>query len=299
MNYLRKADQTIDLVNSMMKSHAVRPGGYYVLQEIIYNLSVLRSKILIWMENGEKTFILTKELIEAFKHTDIPWSLTADNFNYPFDVFMIEGNDTLFETNFIGHTPRKVNGILFFDNKILLNDPNVHWVGHKGEEVPKPDWNIALTGLFVNPKDGLESIMMHMRRGETIEQSAATRKPGVLILPMEEEDTKNMANIFFNTVLYINDPTRIPSDTEKHGVRSVKNIKTGKFHDQKFITLSVPKDYESLSHEERKIDKRFVVRGHWWPRLSNTESQKPRRWVFPFWKGPELSEIISKPYKVE
>lgn len=296
MNYLRKVDETIDTIKTIMDKQTLRPGSYPMFKEIIYNLSVMRTKIMTWIENGEKTFILTNDLIEAFKNTDIPWSLTSADFHYPFDVFMIEGHDTLFETNFAEHTPRKVNGILFLDNKILLNNPNVHWVGDNGKEVPKPDWNVSLTGFFVNNEDGLESIMMHMRQDETIEQSAATRKPGALILPMEAEDTKNMANLFFNTVLYINDPTRILGDTEKHGIRSVKNIKTGQFHDQKFITLSAPKDYQSLSSGGRKIDKRFVVRGHWWPRLSNTESKKPRRWVYPFWKGPTLGEMANKPY---
>jgi hypothetical protein len=299
MNYLRKVDETIDMVETMIKSYELKPINYSIFKEIIYNLSVMKTKILTWIENGEKTFILTKELIEAFKYTDIPLSLTSSDFHYPFDVFMIEGQDTLFETNFLEQTPRKVNGILFLDNKILLNNSEIHWVGNNGQEVPKPDWNISLTGFFVNNENYLESIMMHMRENESIEHSASTRKPGSLILPMETEDTKNMANIFFNTILYINDPTRIPNETEKHGIRSVKNIKTGKFHDQKFITLSIPKNYQSLSVGNRKLDSRFIVRGHWWPRLSNFKSQKIKKWRKPFWKGPEISEVISKPYKVK
>ena len=296
MNYLRKADETIIKIQDMMKDHDVTPGMEPILDEILYHVLIMRTKVSVWMEHGEKLFVLSNDLLEAFKHTDIPWSLCSNNFHYPFNTFMIEAQDSLFETNFTGYTPRKVRSILFIDNKILLDDPEVNWVGANGVEQKNPDWDVALTGLFTNQEGDMESLMMHLKKDQTLEESSHIRKPGAMILPMEEQDTRSMANIFFNTVLYINDPSRVVSDTEICKKRSVKNAKDGKFHDQKYILLCPPKSYVSLGMSGRKIDKRFIVRGHWWPKLSNTESQKPRRFVVPFWKGPELSEVLSKPY---
>jgi len=80
VNYLRKVDETIDTIKTIMDKQTLRPGSYPMFKEIIYNLSVMRTKIMTWIENGEKTFILTNDLIEAFKNTDIPWSLTSADF---------------------------------------------------------------------------------------------------------------------------------------------------------------------------------------------------------------------------
>jgi hypothetical protein len=299
MNYLNKATNTINRIKEKLDLGMIDPEKMNIYTAIMYNLAVMRTKIMTWIDNGEKTFVLTKNLVEAFTHTDIPWSLAPNNFHYPFETFLVEAQDFLFKTNFEGYEERNVYGILFIDNKVVLRDPTIKWGDVNGIQMTKPDWDISLTGLFTNPNDDLECIMMHMKEDETLEKSATTRKSGPFIMPIEEKDVRNLANIFFNTVLYINDPTRLSMETEVHKSRSVKNHTDNTFHEQKYIVLSPPKSYKSLGKSGKKIDKRFIVRGHWWPKLSNTESQKPRRWVKPFLKGPEISELISHPYKVK
>ena len=68
-----------------------------------------------------------------------------------------------------------------------------------------------------------------------------------------------------------------------------------------YILLKPPKSYIPLSKTAggRTIDKRFVVRGHQKMQAygENFSLRKPI-WIKPYWKGPELAEIINKPYKV-
>ncbi|RLG45594.1 MAG: hypothetical protein DRN81_01315 [Thermoproteota archaeon] len=49
----------------------------------------------------------------------------------------------------------------------------------------------------------------------------------------------------------------------------------------------------------RTIDKRFRVRGHWTNQAyGKGRSLRRRQWIFPYWKGPEMNEMVSKVYKV-
>ena len=67
-----------------------------------------------------------------------------------------------------------------------------------------------------------------------------------------------------------------------------KNVKADKFYD---VT---PTD------EGRKILKRFRVRGHFRNQPYGPErSLVKRRWIKPFWKGPDLAELINSGYVVK
>ena len=143
MNYLKKADDTIAKIKELLETREVKPEGINIFQAIIYNLAVMRTKITTWIESGEKTFVLTKDLVEAFTHTDIPWSLTPSNFHYPFECFMVESYESLFQTKFEGYDPRSVQGILFLDNQMILRNSKIKWIGDNGVEKSKPDWDIS------------------------------------------------------------------------------------------------------------------------------------------------------------
>lgn len=55
----------------------------------------------------------------------------------------------------------------------------------------------------------------------------------------------------------------------------------------------------SLGATGMQLDRRFVVRGHW-KNQAHGEGMQLRKliWIKPYWKGPEMAEIINKPYKV-
>jgi hypothetical protein len=50
----------------------------------------------------------------------------------------------------------------------------------------------------------------------------------------------------------------------------------------------------------RKIDKRFIVRGHW-KRQPYGPEESLRKLIFikPYFKGPDMAELINKPYEVK
>ena len=79
-------------------------------------------------------------------------------------------------------------------------------------------------------------------------------------------------------------------------------VKKVSFKDKSWFSLKAPKSYTSVSPKKtgNKLDKRFMVRGHW-KRQPYGKGKLLRKhiWILPFWKGPELSEIVSKPYKVK
>jgi len=269
-----------------------------VVYEIVHGFSVMRSKVFLWDERGQKTFVLSKELVEAFKHTDIPMTLAPEDFNYPFDVFMIEGNVPLFQTNLAG-IKRDVCSILFIHQDALKT--GAKFIDEEGNEKNAPEWEIALTGFFFNDEDYIENIMINLKKSVALEKSATHRKHGRFMFDLDDTDIRNMVNLFFNTVLYVNDPTREKIETERHCVRSMKHPSTGKFKKTEYIVLKPPKSYVSLNKGTgEKIDKRFVVRGHW-RNQPYGEGGKLRKllWIKPFWKGPELSEIVKKKYSVK
>lgn len=269
----------------------------------MYYTATLDSKVRAWVKDGQKTFILSKELIEAFRHTDISFDMFPSDFQYPFNNFVIEGEAPFFETKTFSDQltyddHRWVDTILYVNVQTMLDSGSITMdlYGKIGE---KPDWHHSLTALFPGTDGGLENIMTYMDKDKTIRDAIETRKVGNMMLPIENSDAKGMVNIFFNTILYINDPTRNREETEVTGSRKMK-IDGKKAVRSNYIFLKPPKKYKSLYHGSGKtLDKRFIVRGHWRNQACGEGmKQHKRMWIFPYWKGPEMSEIVSKPYVI-
>lgn len=273
----------------------VRTGMYYT--------ATLDSKIRAWVKDGQKTLILSKELVEAFKHTDISFDMFPSDFQYPFQNFVIEGETPFFETltfsdqlTYDDH--RWVDTIMYVDVQTMMDSGSITMdlYGKIGKE---PDWDHSLTAMFPGTDGGLENIMTYMAKDKTIRDAIETRKVGDMMLPIEQSDAKNMVNIFFNTILYISDPTRDASETEVAGSRKMK-IDGKKAVRSNYIFLKPPKRYRSLYHGSGKtLDKRFIVRGHWRNQaFGEGMKQRRRRWIYPHWRGPEMSEVLSRKYMV-
>jgi hypothetical protein len=61
-----------------------------------------------------------------------------------------------------------------------------------------------------------------------------------------------------------------------------------------------PISSKSNDTNEYKINKRFIVRGHWRNQPHGTKlSERKIIWVKPYYKGSEIAEIINKPYLVQ
>jgi hypothetical protein len=140
-----------------------------------------------------------------------------------------------------------------------------------------------------------------MKDSRQIIEAVEQPKVGFGLVPLDKEDAQNLINIFYNTVMYINDPDRNRIETESIQARKVMDGINKKGISMGYILLKPPKSYVPLSSpgNGRTIDKRFVVRGHWkMQSYGEKHSLRKSMWIKPYWKGPELAEIINKPYKV-
>lgn len=305
MNILKRLEELKQFMASAVERAEGKPESVQrIVHDGLYYTLTLNSKIQTWIEEGQKTFILSKDLIDAFLHTDISLDMYPNDFHYPFRSFIIEGETPFFKTRTFDKrmemkSQRWIDTILYVHVDAILAAPNVLSMSVDGKVGEVPDWQHSLTAPFPGTGQGLENIMMYMDERRTLKSSITERKRGTIMIPIAEEDARNIANIFFNAVLYINDPTRNPAETEQHGSRKMK-ISGKKSVRSQYILIRPPRTYKPLySKSGRTLDKRFIVRGHWRNQAYGAKmSEHKRIWIYPYWKGPELSEIVSRPYVI-
>jgi len=297
MNIRRKIMQTTQIISELVKCKNVSED----LMMLAWTMKSLEAKINLWIKGGEKTFILSKELIEAFLHTDIPMSMKASDFKYPFNTFVIEGEVPLYSTN---NGTIDVQSILFTDSKIVY-ETGVTIASPDGKIHDKLAWDVSISALNnTGPGLGLDHMWLNLSNDENIEETYKT--PSMTAAgrnAIQRSEAQHTINILFNTIMYINDETRDVKTTEFHKKRKMKNETGKKRHNKGYIYLRPPTSYKSLktsAGEGRKIDTRFIVRGHYRNQVYGKRREQSRRiWIMPFWKGPEMSEMVSKTYKVK
>ncbi|MBF0554291.1 MAG: hypothetical protein HQK96_06970 [Nitrospirae bacterium] len=270
---------------------------YKLAQSIV----VLISKVMIWQRNGQKTFLLSKELLEAFQHTDVPLESFPSDFKYPFNVFLIESEIPMFEVK-TKMGDRQVFSILYL-NAELVDMSNIRFITDDGMQSTTLKWQKGLTAFYPADEFGVENMVIHMRDSDRIIDSLEENAVGYGMSPIDKDDLQNLVNIFYNTVMYINDPERNREETE---VRCSRSTKLGSGRSSvlsSYIKLNPPKSYVPLNAtcgKGRTIDVRFIVRGHWRNQLFGEKRTFHKHiWIKPYYKGPDFGEIINKPYKVE
>jgi len=301
MNLLRRIEeQKIFLENIISKNPTAS------MQELYLYFLALRTKALTWKDAGAKCFVLSKDLIEAFSLTDIPTDLRTGDFQYPFDSFMVEGQVPLFYTRLHGSLS-PIHHLLFVHKRAIIKGGPIHTIGRdrKIHEAKDLAWDTSVTGFFLLVDGGdslLENMAVHFKDHEPIEQALRTQRDGPAHVPLDDDDHRNLVNIFFNAVLFINDQTRDKKETEERLVRNHREFKGGPFIRQDYILLKTSKifhHYAKGTNGERQLDKRFVVRGHWRNQpYGPNMTQRRMAWIKPYWKGPEFGEIVNKKYHV-
>lgn len=296
MNIFKKVDELNTILDNLLKTDGT---SNTVLSFSIFVLGI-NGKINVWKEYGAKTFVLSKDLIEAFKYTDVPLDSYPTDFQYPFPTFMIESEGgPLFTTK----TPlgvREVFCILYVSDEAIYKNGKISLIKTSGEVTEKLEWSKGLTGFYTSSISGsLEYIKLHMVDHRTIKDAAESKSPDTL-LDADEDDTKNMVNLFYNAVMYINDPDRDKIETESCGSRKLKIGSKGHIKSN-YILLKAPKSYVSLSSASKSwvLDERLLVRGHWKKQAHGEKSSLRKRiWIKPYYKGPEFASVENKPYKV-
>jgi hypothetical protein len=300
MNLIRKSEELRQyMVDALTKAREIGGSTLDIVAKHAYNVTVLLGKIETWKDNGAKTFILSKDLVEAFQHTDIPMDLCPTDFYYPFDTFLIESESPMFVTSTsIGN--RHVFSILYLSDNAIYQNQNRTFIKGDGTVIDKLEWNKSLTAFYPADELGVENMMIHMKNNHPIIEAVEQPKLDFGLVPLDKSDAQNMINIFYNTVMYINDPERNRAETESNHTRKIKDGHGKKSVSMGYILLKPPKSYLPLSTGGgHTIDKRFVVRGHWrMQSYGEKHSLRKSMWIKPYWKGPELAEVINKPYKV-
>jgi len=299
MNIFKRIQETNDLINLLSKQALTSDKA----RAVAYDYRTLHSKLSLWMSNGAKIFRLSKELIDAFSMTDIPLDIQADDFKYPFDTFIVDGEKPLYQVDIRRDTITNVHAILFTDKRVVNTDSNTLLMTPDDQIRNEIEWDISLSGLTPGSEGyALDHMWVNMRNGESVisacNQPSNREYRDTVTIP----EAQKAVNIFFNTVMYINDMSRNKNETETVCKAKYK-VGGGKKNTVRceYIRLSPPKSYISANKEwsGRTIDKRFRVRGHWTNQAyGKGRSLRRRQWIFPYWKGPEMNEMVSKVYKV-
>lgn len=297
MNLLKRLDASAEYALSMIgaKSEANLSAAHHTV-----NQQVLAE---VWKRNGGKIFLLSKELIEAFSNTEISLLTCPDSFKYPFNSFIIEGESPLCQIKNHRDECKGIESILYVNKESILtaNVVGVNISNLNSSPVSNVQWDGSVNGFYPYGT-GVGSIMLFLHNGVPIRKKdddySGNVGEGVSVASIDSN--KKLANIFFNTILYINDPTRNITETESRSSRKVK-ISSKESMLQKYIYLKPPKYYKSLYASSGKtLDVRFIVRGHWRNQACGASHKDHKRiWVLPYWKGPEMSEIVSKKYVVK
>lgn len=297
MNLIRRINNNVELARLYLTQN---PDDAYA-RAMTFEVLTTRTTIQCWQQTGTKTFILNKNLIEAFQNTDIPLEAYPNEFQYPFDCFLIESDVPLFVTSYEMGS-KNVYSILYMHRKAIPEGQLqiITDTLEKPKEGAVIEWDSILTAFF--PKDEfIECIFVYMKDTRTLNENINLKKHSIALTELEQVDARNMMNIFYNTVLYINDPDRKPEETEVHGSRKMSTGEENPTVRMPYIVLSPPKHYKNLSEGTgRTIDKRFIVRGHWRNQACGEKySLHKRIWIHPFYKGPELAEVVNRPYLVK
>lgn len=303
MNVLRRLNETVDAINYVVTLTADKRA-----LSLYYELRTTLSKVEIWQEHGAKTFVLHPDLIEAFQNTDIPMDALPIDFQYPFESFMIESVKPLFFTS----KTVPVHNILYVSKKAVetTKGKSVTTINPDFTPAGEIKWGQTMTAFFnsVDSKhslpDFVDCIFIYMNDADSIRNNLKIKKTAssghLALTELEDCDSRHMLNILYNTILYVNDPHRNRAETETYGTRKMKTGTAAGSIKMSYINLSAPKNYKPLTEGTgTALDKRFIVRGHWRNQACGEKHLEHKRiWIQPYYKGPELAEVINKSYLV-
>jgi len=297
MNFLKKINEIKFMTDEAQRLILQNPYNAAAMNMIMVTRTYMEM-VEVWKRVGMKTFRLSKELIHAFNHTDIPLDFCPNDFRYPFDSFLIEGDAPFFMTDYIGGA-KPVECILYSNERFISNNTNAIMIDSRGNKVNKLLSDHSIHAFFPASREGCENIMLNLTDNMTI-KSCVEAGPAIGYYPADKSDLTGLCNILFNTVLYINDPTRIINETESRESRKVK-LSGKETVRQQYIYLRPPKSYRATYEASGKtLDIRFMVRGHWRNQAIGVGRKDHKRiWIKPHWKGPEMSDIVGKKYLVK
>lgn len=279
------------LVTEHVENQIFRPDAPYPPKVLISAAQALVPHLVgsaLWANLGYPTFTLTNDFMRAALVTD--FNDNDDQLNLPFPAFMLRLPENLVgavtgTTLFIYPTPTAIDGVVdFHDFRMNI-----------AREVGSPrqyytQWNNSIT----------------LRNFLGGDETKTPDKLEVLGARMDTTLGKRARRLLANTFLYVNSNGGLPSakilgaevpiereHREAPRFRIGRPIKLGpQIREAVQRGLASDKEWELMS--------RFIVRGHWKNQAHGPGfSEHRRRWIEPYWKGPEtISEALTRTFEV-
>lgn len=242
-----------------------------------------------WINCGKKTFYITEEIAAKLIQTELK-NIETQFFKVPYQIFYIEIPDHIF----IHKNYAKVRGFFIrLDTVLGLTLIPVGGIGYS--------FSSSLLNINLEKSRYLDEVIDNLSEFHVDEQ------------PFESEEDiqyfKNIYSFIINVVLYINskNPDLVEYDYEKIMFKSRGEYKRGKaLYSQQRIIICGANTKNNIQYEssgERKILKRFTVRGHWRKQWVGSKKNDSREqiliWIQPFEKGTDFGEYINSKYIVK
>jgi len=277
-----------------------------------------------------RTFIMGKQLTAALgqtNHRDIPGELVQ----IPFDVIYIDlSKSKLTLWNKLSDSQEEIRGVVVLNKsneihkQVCLStgySPEKTIMGHVISELNEPTGNLndcwGCSTLVWPELDGVYSLPSKNDNSIVVIGDPLDPETGRSCVIGESE--MELWAILINSILYINsvnadikedwlyrntaEKLRKAKGKRKRDLRERLNNGGKVFRVGHSIRL--PQISDSEKHEScgNKLGVRFQVRGHWhtyWigSNRFGTRAQK-LKWIAPYWKGPEMAEVVHGTYVVD
>lgn len=279
------------------------------LTELIENIFVIAR----YITEGERAFRVETGLARLLLDTSLP-PITGNEFRLPYPALYLEFPGKLFEAPIVQQI---VIGCYLLDMRPKYQVVSVNFVGEPIEYLPGLYEFYCNVNIEVKDNQPIRwsDIFEVCLRSVKIESNSLTTQAETSF-KVVAAFISEMLVFVVNTILYATSAspeiTNILTDSRRHkpfkrkpGKTSPTPLKTKKCLLGQSIQVSygAPRatDLTPLAKSDRKILKRFRVRGHWrWQRYGAEGKQRKHIFIAPFWKGPQdLAELLARKYQIK
>jgi hypothetical protein len=267
---------------------------------------------------GKKTFFISEGLTERLAATEL--NVPAEFLRPPFPSCMFVYDDTVMKSAFFALCPK--GGSLTMPVSVtvtLLGEVDcmrLLVLANQTDIRTKRQGAMTHRELSLRPGRSLEDALRSTH--PVFDPETGQELTGPIIQKNDEQFFGvglRMMRIIVNTLLYLSSRApeisgdlwavdRVPPLPAQSSPKAKRGragyLKSLSQHPYIEVGPSVARLERELPPEANSPSVRFLVRGHW-RNQAHGKGRSLRRfqWIQPFWKGPEMAEIVSKPYRVD
>jgi hypothetical protein len=314
------------------QAHGVDPGQ---IDMILAVAEISFYAMLNWSLSGQKVFLCADQLAENLIHTEL--NVNADLIQVPFDSFVLVFKSPEAMDAFYAGEPndraRRSGGSITVSATMFptsLDLPGRTLVLAAAHSDGDRNYLMKQRSLYLPDEWSVEQVIHtdwdELRPGDEKGFSQGVRASAGGMEHVSDQgfytDGKLFYRLVLNTILYLSskDPDLVKCESGlKRDLEAVGRIKNpakqkkaaGRLEGRKesaldFILVGNAvnglQDAENDPQEtgRRTINRQFVVRGHWRNQAYGPGRQEHRvMWIKPFYKGPDVAEMINRPYLIK